>query len=150
MIRRTFGVSAMALLLQAGAAAGASLDKEACEKLKAEQTQLEGAGARTNMANGPEWAKINLAPDKLAEIKRLIEVEELLMFRCGTGSRLVMPADSDSEEDDDDKKDDDKTPPAKAATKSAKAGEDKNGTGKKAGTPAKGAKAKPPAPAAKK
>jgi hypothetical protein len=153
MIRRSLGLSAVALLLQAGAAAAASLDKEACDKLKAEQTQLEGAGARTNMANGPEWAKANLAPDKLGEIKRLIEVEELLMFRCGTGSRLVMPADSDSDEDDDDKKGDDKAPPGKEATKSAKApeskAENKNGADKKAGTPAKGAKAKQPAPAKK-
>jgi hypothetical protein len=154
MIRRNLSLCGIALLVQVGAAAAVSLDKEACDKLKAEQTQLEGAGARTNMAQGPEWAKGNLAPDKLAEIKRLIEVEELLMFRCGTGSRLVMPADSDSDDDDDSKKNGDKAPPAKEATKSAKAPEDKsenkNGAARKAGAPAKAAKAKQSAPADKK
>jgi hypothetical protein len=148
------GLCALALLMAAGGAEAASLDKETCDKLKAEQVQLEGTDARVNMAKGPDWAKANLGPEKLGEIKRLIEVEELLMFRCGTGSRLVMPADSDSDDDDDSKKNGEKAPPAKEATKSAKAPEDKsenkNGAARKAGAPAKAAKAKQSAPADKK
>ena len=153
MIGRSFGLLGVALLLQAGTAAAAPLDEEDCDKLKAEQTQLEGAGARADMTKGPEWAKTNLTPDKLGQVKRLIEVEELLMFRCGSGSRLVMPADTD-EDDDDNKKDDDKAPPSKGGTKSAKAADNKatdnKGAGKKAGAPAKAAKAKQAAPDAKK
>lgn len=146
MIRRSLGLSAIALLVQVGAAAAEPLDKETCDKLQAEQTQLEGAGVRSNMANGPEWAKANLTPDKLAQIKRLIEVEELLAFRCGSGSRLAMPdTDSDDDEDDDtdndDKKVDHKTPPAKKAARSAKSAENKGSTAKKSGASAK-AKAK--------
>ena len=154
MIGRSFGLLGVALLLQAGTAAAAPLDEEDCDKLKAEQTQLEGAGARADMTKGPEWAKTNLTPDKLGQVKRLIEVEELLMFRCGSGSRLVMPADADEDDDDNNnnksKKDEDKAPPSKGGTKSAKATDNKGGAGKKAGAPAKAAKAKQAAPDAKK
>ena len=92
MIRRGLSLSVIALLLQIGAAEAASLDKETCDKLKGEQSQLEGGGARGNMAKGPEWAKANLAADKLGEIKRLIEVEELLLFRCQGRPLVVLPA----------------------------------------------------------
>ena len=63
-------------------ASAAPLDEEACTQLKQEMQLLESRGARTNMANGPIWAKANLAKDKLAEIKSLIEIEEALAFRC--------------------------------------------------------------------
>lgn len=34
------------------------------------------------MSSGPEWAKANLAPEQLDEIKTYISVDELLKFRC--------------------------------------------------------------------
>jgi hypothetical protein len=60
----------------------APLDGEACGRLKQEQTELAKAGIKQNMAKGPGWASSNLSPDKLAEIQRLIEVEEQIAFRC--------------------------------------------------------------------
>ncbi|MGH6815608.1 MAG: hypothetical protein ACREC6_07885 [Hyphomicrobiaceae bacterium] len=58
------------------------LDKEACDKLKADIVRMEKAGVAANKARGPVWAKANLAQDKLDEIKRLIEAEEQVAFRC--------------------------------------------------------------------
>jgi hypothetical protein len=66
----------------AGEALAAPLDKAVCDSLKEEHGQLVLAGAKDNMARGPEWATANLAPDKIKEIKRLIDVEEQLAFRC--------------------------------------------------------------------
>ena len=68
------------------------LDKEGCTKLKAEQGSWSRPACASNMAKGPEWAKANLAADKLEQIRRLIEVDEQLLFRC-TGKPLVeLPA----------------------------------------------------------
>jgi hypothetical protein len=115
MIRRSLSLSAIALLLQVGAAHAASLDKDTCDKLKGEQTELEGTGARANMAKGPEWAKANLGPDKLGQIKRLIEVEELLLFRCQGRPLVVLPPEPETDPAKSDDKDDDKAPAAKDA-----------------------------------
>ena len=70
------------VLLPLGKAAAERLDKEACEALKAEQARLVEAGAKADMERGPEWARANLAPDRLKRIERLLEVEEGLAFRC--------------------------------------------------------------------
>ncbi len=128
MIQRSFSLCMIALLLQAGVAKAASLDKETCDKLKVEQAQLEGAGVRNAMAKGPEWAKANLAADKLGEIKRLIEVDELLLFRCQGRPLVVLP-------------------PEVELDPAAKAGEAKE-DGQEAD--AKGTEKKAPPPAAKK
>ena len=72
-----------ALLLAAPAALAAPLDPEACAALKTEHRDLVAAGAKSDMTRGPEWAKANLAPERLGKIERLIAVEEQLSFRCG-------------------------------------------------------------------
>jgi hypothetical protein len=79
---------AAALLVHGYAVRAAPLDKDDCAKLKTEQSLLEQDGARGNMGRGPEWAKANLAPDKLEQIRRLIELDEQLLFRC-QGKPLV-------------------------------------------------------------
>lgn len=65
------------------AAEAAPLEPEACSALKTELQGLLSAGAKSDMDRGPEWAKANLTPDKMAKIERLIAVEEQLSFRCG-------------------------------------------------------------------
>jgi hypothetical protein len=80
-----------ALLMGAGAAAAASLDQDACARLKTELLQLELAGTRNNMGKGPDWAKGNLSADKLLQIKRLLDVEEQLLFRCQGKPLVVLP-----------------------------------------------------------
>lgn len=75
---------AVAVLWTAGAggASAARLDKEACDALRTEEAGLEAAGIKGDMQQGPEWAKTNLAPERLQQVARWIEIEEQLSFRC--------------------------------------------------------------------
>jgi hypothetical protein len=95
MTRRGIAVAVAALLLAGIAARAAPLDKEGCAKLKVEQAELEHAGARGNMGRGPQWAKTNLEPDKLEQIRRLLEVDEQLLFRCRGKPLVHLPKDTD-------------------------------------------------------
>lgn len=60
------------------------LDKESCDKLKAEKQSLTTLGVEKDMAKGPEWAKSNMKPAQLDLVKRYITVEEQIKFRCHT------------------------------------------------------------------
>jgi len=91
MTRLSITLFLAALLLQAPAVRSAPLDKASCERLKAEQGQLEQAGVRASMAKGPEWAKVNLAPDKLDQVRRLIEVDGQVLFRCDGRPLVALP-----------------------------------------------------------
>jgi hypothetical protein len=104
-----------ALLLGMPAALPAPLDKASCEKLKAEQGQLEQAGTRGNMAKGPEWGKINLAPDKLDQIRRLIEVDGQVLFRCSGRPLVELPKEVEVDPAAAGAKEDGEAPAAKAA-----------------------------------
>lgn len=95
MTRSGLSLVIAALLLQAPSVRAAQLDKDSCSKLKSEQAQLEQGGARSSLGKGPEWAKANLAPDKLELICRLIEVDEQLLFRCAGRPLVVLPNDPD-------------------------------------------------------
>ena len=65
-----------------GTAAAEQLNKEACDALRGEEAILTTAGIKTDMEKGPEWAKANLAPERLQQAARYIELEEQLSFRC--------------------------------------------------------------------
>ena len=95
MTRSGITLFVAALLLQVPAARTAPLDKDGCAKLKVEQGQLEHAGTRGNMGKGPQWAKTNLEPDKLDQIRRLLEVDEQLLFRCHGKPLVNLPKDPD-------------------------------------------------------
>jgi hypothetical protein len=71
-----------ALLILARAGVSAPLEPEACAKLKDEEAELARKGAKTNLAKGPEWAKTNLTQTGIDDVRRLIEVEEQVQFRC--------------------------------------------------------------------
>ena len=79
------------LLLQCPAARSAPLDKASCDQLKVEQGQLEGAGVRASMSKGPEWAKANLGADKLGQVRRLIELDAQILFRCDGRPLVALP-----------------------------------------------------------
>jgi len=96
MTRRASSLVMAALLLQAPVSWAAQLDKDACTKLKSEQVQLERDGARDSLGRGPDWAKANLAPDKIEQVRRLIAVDEQLLFRCGGRPLVVLPSDPDA------------------------------------------------------
>jgi hypothetical protein len=136
MFRWSLGLC-IAAVLQIGVAEAASLDKETCDRLKTEQAQLEGAGARGNMTKGPEWAKANLAADKLELIKRLIDVDELLLFRCQGRPLVVLPAEVEFD-------------PAAVAAEAKEDGKEPAAKDTKAPTPAKKTAAPPAKDAAAK
>lgn len=73
------------------------LDAATCGQLKGELVRMEQNGARGNMAKGPEWAKANLPPDKLDQIRRLIELDEQLLFRCSVRNLVELPPDADAD-----------------------------------------------------
>jgi hypothetical protein len=93
MTRSGITVLLAALLLQAPATRAAPLDKDGCASLKSEQALLEQAGTRGNMVKGPQWAKTNLEPDKLDQVRRLLEVDEQLLFRCQGRPLVHLPKD---------------------------------------------------------
>jgi hypothetical protein len=145
-----------AMLLQGGGAWAASLDKDTCGRLEEEQTTLEKAGVRATLAKGAAWAKDNLPLDKLQQARRLIEVDELILFRCQGKPLVLLPSSVDADPvvteetaQDGEKPADGKAAPTKAApAKDAKAPAPKAAAvatpGKAAVEPA--AKKAPPAP----
>ena len=94
-MRAGLSLAFLVLLTQSLPAHARQIDKDECAKLKTEQTQLEQAGVRGTMVKGAEWAKANLPADKLEQIKRLIELDEQLLFRCGGRPLVVMPSEPD-------------------------------------------------------
>src|SRR5262249_56909468 len=96
MMRPAFSFIIAAVLLQAPVSRAAQLDKDSCTKLKNEQVQLERDGARGSLGRGPDWAKANLGPEKMEQVRRLIEVDEQLLFRCGGRPLVVLPSDPDA------------------------------------------------------
>jgi cell division protein FtsN len=72
-----------ALLLSPLAALADPLSKEACDAHRSEQETLAAAGVKADMDKGAVWAKANLPRDRLNQIRRYIEIEEQLLFRCG-------------------------------------------------------------------
>jgi hypothetical protein len=120
-------------------ARAAPLDSETCNKLMIEQSALENAGVEQTMAKGPEWAKANLTPEKIDQIRRFIELEELIVFRCRSRVRVTLPPDPEDKEPDQEK-DNNKD--------QAKDAQDKSGEAKQetvvVKTPPSSAKAKDP------
>ena len=105
MRRRTWIRGGIALALFAtgggGAASAERLNKESCKSLSVELDSLITAGVKGDMDRGPEWAKANLGPERLGEIKHLMELNEQLEFRCGSGSGTSSRLAKKPEVDDD-------------------------------------------------
>src|SRR5262245_26658494 len=130
-------IALVALLTPAGAA---PLDADACFKLMGEHNQLETAGIEQDMAKGAAWAKANLAPEKLAQVRRFIELEELLLFRCRGKSLVNLPPEQEppatgdqAEQDKEDKAKEAESPASAAPRPKASETKAKADAGKKAG-----------------
>jgi hypothetical protein len=114
MIRRSFAVVVTLLLLitvvalPGQPALTAALDKDSCNRLKTEQAQLEKQGARANLLKGPTWGKANLSPEKLEDVRRVIELDEQLLFRCSGKHLVVLPPEPDPAAPENKDKDKDK------------------------------------------
>lgn len=88
------GLAGAAVLVWLGTGPGLAepLAKEACEALKGEHAGLVQAGLPDVLTKGPEWGRDNLDKARLAQVRRYIELEELLGFRCGLArARLTLP-----------------------------------------------------------
>lgn len=86
------GAVAAALVATATIAPAAQLDQQTCTQLKGDVAVLEGMGVRENMAKGAAWGKANLRATDLERIKKLIEMDELITFRCPRAKPAEPPA----------------------------------------------------------
>lgn len=92
---RLAGCMSVTALLLTGAATlapAAPLDEQTCDQLKREIVQLEGLGARDNLAKGAPWGKANLRAAQLEQVKQLIEMDEAVAFRCAKPKPKPDPA----------------------------------------------------------
>lgn len=83
--RRKLAMACAVALMGTAAASlapAATLDEQTCDQLKREVAQLEGLGARDNLNKGATWGKANLRPAQLEQVKKLIEMDETVAFRC--------------------------------------------------------------------
>ena len=64
------------------AAVAAPLAPEICANLKSEIAEFEAKGVRASMTRGPETAKSTLTPEQLAAVRRLLDLDGQLLFRC--------------------------------------------------------------------
>jgi hypothetical protein len=60
----------------------AKLDAETCTSLRLEQIKFRQSGVLDDLSKGAEWAKSNLAPDRLREIAHYLELDEQVKFGC--------------------------------------------------------------------
>jgi hypothetical protein len=157
-----------ALAVALAQARASPLDAETCAKLTSEHAQLEAAGVESNMEKGPDWAKTSLSREQIQQIRRYIELEEQLLFRCRDKSLVKLAPEPDPGSNSEANENDKATPkavppPAKNSKAPAAATKKKTDPAKKAAVePASkaavgkakqdpaGAKVKPPAKAAKK
>lgn len=88
MARAILAIAAVVAVVAALAGAtalpsqAARLDVADCKRLSEEQTTLRSSGVADDLAKGPDWAKDNLAPERLRQIERFLHVSEVLQFRC--------------------------------------------------------------------
>jgi len=87
--RLLFALSAMVIAGTGTGTVAAPLDVVTCRNLYAKRGELEQTGVKADMAKGPEWARDNLAKERLALIKAYIETEEQVLFRCPKADKLA-------------------------------------------------------------
>jgi hypothetical protein len=88
---------ALSVALSGPGARSEPLDAATCGQLRGEQVRMEQSGVRASMEKGPQWAKANLAADKLDQIRRLMDVDEQLIFRCSSRNLVELPPEADAD-----------------------------------------------------
>jgi hypothetical protein len=95
--RRYFlGVAFSVIASSSAFATAPKLDAETCNQLRLEHMKYVASGAATDVQRGPEWAKANLAQDKLRDIELFIQLEEQINFGC-RDAKLTMDAERAAE-----------------------------------------------------
>jgi hypothetical protein len=77
------------------------LPPEVCGNLRTEVQNLEQGGLRATIARGPESAKTSLTPEQLNHIRRLLDLDAQLKFRCPTDRAAVVLKDVAAEDNPD-------------------------------------------------
>ena len=90
-------LAALAFTLSNADVRSEPLDAATCGQLKGEQARMEQSGVRGSMEKGPQWAKANLAADKLDQIRRLMDLDEQLIFRCSSRNLIELPPEADAD-----------------------------------------------------
>ena len=62
--------------------AAPKIDKETCAQLRSEQATFIQSGILADIQRGPEWAKANLAAERIREIELFITLDEQIKFGC--------------------------------------------------------------------
>lgn len=90
-IRLLSGTLTLALVAASATAVFAEkLDKSACKHLRIDLADMLASGIEKDMERGSEWAKANLAPAQLADIKRFLQLQDQLEFRCGLSRKRIV------------------------------------------------------------
>ncbi|MEC9369472.1 MAG: hypothetical protein VX871_12365 [Pseudomonadota bacterium] len=105
------------------------LSEAECQQRVIEHADLLSKGASSAAEKEPDWVKANMTPADIERVKRLIQVEDDIRFRCfnvsvaGVTPGVLLGKGRNQPDDDDDEKDDDKGE-AKSADKAKGKGED--------------------------
>lgn len=79
---RISAVACVLVFVAAPVRAAPKLDKETCVQLKSEQATFIQSGILADVQRGPEWAKSNLAAERIREIELFITLDEQIKFGC--------------------------------------------------------------------
>jgi hypothetical protein len=79
---RLLSLFILALPATSALATEPKIGDEACAQLRLKEAKVEHSGLLEDMSKGPEWAKANLSPARLLEIKNYIALNEKVQFGC--------------------------------------------------------------------
>lgn len=66
-----------------------------CLAASQERDKLIAAGVQALVEQGPEWARANSSDPRLAEVRRFLALQEVLLFRCPVDTpRLVLASEA--------------------------------------------------------
>jgi len=61
------------------------LDRESCAGLQSERKQLFNADMQAALDQGPDWVKKHLTDEAIERVRRFLDVEQQIQFRCRGG-----------------------------------------------------------------
>jgi len=98
-LARPLVIAAIVLwLLATPRVAANELSSQACRDLVAQRDALAAQGVAANLEKGPAWAQANLNRQQIAEVSRLIGLDETLKFKCPIGFQNAVVAAIDGED----------------------------------------------------
>jgi hypothetical protein len=91
----TLLVVAAVSLLDAARGSAEPLDKQSCSSLQTERKQLLTRDMQAALDQGPDWVKTHLNEAEIDQVRRFLNIEEQIEFRCRGGgvdkAKVVAP-----------------------------------------------------------